>query len=90
MKILVTAIGISVRPVAYLPLAPVSDWHSSRAGTQVIQIDPSNGREDWEAMLCAIQEYGHYCPPDDKIENAIMLFFDPSCPTTIKCTSGVG
>ena len=63
------------------PLAPLSDWHSSRAGTQVIQIDPSNGREDWETMLRAIQEYGQGLPwLDDKIENAIALFFDPSWP----------
>jgi len=63
------------------PLAPISDWQWSRAGTYVMQIDPSNGREDWETMLHAIQEYGPGLPwLDDKIENAIMLFFDPSWP----------
>ncbi len=65
------------------PLAPLSDWQSSRTGTYLVTIDPSKGREDWETMLLAIREYGPGLPwLDDKIENAAMLLFDPSWPDT--------
>ena len=64
-----------------MPLAPVSGWHSARTGTEWITIDPARGREDWQNALRALRDDGPSLPWwDDKIENAIVLFFDPSWP----------
>ncbi len=64
-----------------IPLWPISDWHSARDGTELITINPSSGRGDWERTLRAYREHGPRMGwLDDKIENALMLFFDPSWP----------
>jgi hypothetical protein len=63
------------------PLAPFSDWTSARTATRATRIDLKNGREDWEKTLRAYRQHGPSLPwLDDKIENAIMLAFDPSWP----------
>ena len=64
-----------------MPLWPISDWHSARLGTELITIDPSKGRDDWERALRAYREQGSRIGwLDDRIENAVILFFDPSWP----------
>jgi len=63
------------------PLAPMSDWESKRRGTRLITIDPARGRADWEMALSEIRDAGSQLSWwDDKAENALMLFFDPSWP----------
>ena len=72
-----------------MPLWPILDWHSARVGTEVITIDPTKGRDDWERTLRAYREQG---PPmgwlEDRIENAVMLFFDPRGRIRIAITRG--
>jgi hypothetical protein len=64
-----------------MPLAPVSDWHSARMGTEQFTVDPARGREDWERTARAYRENGpRLALLEDKIENAVMFFFDPSWP----------
>jgi len=64
-----------------IPLWPILDWHSARTGAELITIDPSKGRDDWERTLHSYREHGSRIGwLEDKIENAVTLFFDPSWP----------
>jgi hypothetical protein len=63
------------------PLEPLSDWRSLRSGIGTFTVDLAHGRRDWEEALRTFRERGPRLPwTDDRIENAVMLFFDRSWP----------
>jgi 4-amino-4-deoxy-L-arabinose transferase-like glycosyltransferase len=61
------------------PLAPLSDWSSSRKGTVIVNVDFDNGSHDWEKCWKANAVSGSALWRL-RLENIVFLFFGDSWP----------
>lgn len=61
------------------PLAPFSDWQTTRHGTCLFMIDTRRGTTEWEAQYAAVP-YGWSEWERDLVENLVFLLFGSSWP----------